>query len=86
MKARPPADDDKPESITVWFFKKIDTPLQGSKLLAEPSLKVPDKICQFIKVWLVDNADVKDWVWKEAEAAVRMTPVGYALKRLSALL
>ena len=60
VKSRPPADDDKPESITVWFFKKIDTPLQGSKLLAEPSLKVPDKIVVFLNVWLVKNPDAKD--------------------------
>ena len=64
--ARPPAADDKPESISVWYFKqKIDTPLQGAKLVAEPSLKVPDKIAAFLKTWLVNNPDVKDAVWKE---------------------
>ena len=55
VKARPPADDDKPESITVWYFKKIDTQLQGAKLLAEPSLKVPEKIVSFLKVRLITN-------------------------------
>ena len=65
MKARPPADDDKPESKTVWFFTKIDTPLQGTKLLAEPSLKVPEKIVAFLKIRLVTNPDAKEWVWKE---------------------
>jgi len=64
VNARPPADDSKPESITVWFFKKIETPLQGSKLLGEPSLKVPDKILTFMTVWLVKNADAKEYVWK----------------------
>lgn len=64
VNARTPADDDKPESATVWFFKKIDTPLQGSKLLGEPSLKVPDKILAFMTVWLVKNAD-KQYVWKK---------------------
>ncbi len=65
VKARPPAEDNKPESITVWFFGKIDTPLQGSKLLAEPSLKVPDKVLAFMKVWLVTNAEGKDYAWRE---------------------
>ncbi|MEI8376280.1 MAG: alpha/beta fold hydrolase [Planctomycetota bacterium] len=65
VNARPPADNDKPESATVWFFRKIDTPLQGSKLLGEPSLKVPDKILTFMTVWLVKNADAKDYVWKK---------------------
>ena len=52
----------------------MDTPLQGAKLLAEPSLNVPDKIEDFLKVWLVNNSRVKEWAgWKEREAAVRMT-------------
>jgi pimeloyl-ACP methyl ester carboxylesterase len=65
VSGRPAADDDKPESMTVWFFKKIDTPLQGSKLLAEPSLKVPEKIVTFLSSRLVKNADAREWVWKE---------------------
>ncbi len=66
VKARPPADDDKPESVTVWYYKKIDTPLQVAKLLAEPSLNVPDKIEEFLKVWLVNNSRVKESAgWKE---------------------
>ncbi|MGO9114856.1 MAG: alpha/beta fold hydrolase [Thermoguttaceae bacterium] len=65
VKARPPADDDKPESITVWFYSKIETSLQGIKLLAEADLKVPDKIVAFMTVWLVENADGKDYAWRE---------------------
>jgi pimeloyl-ACP methyl ester carboxylesterase len=65
VKARPLADDDKLDSKTVWFFKKIETPLQGSKLLAESSLNLPDKILAFLESRLVKNADAKDWVWKE---------------------
>ncbi len=65
VKARPPAEDNKPESITVYFLKNLDTSLQGSELLAEPSLKVPEKIVAFLKRRLVDNPDAKDWVWKE---------------------
>ena len=33
---------------TVLFLSNIDTPLQGSKLLGEPSLNVPDKIVYFL--------------------------------------
>jgi hypothetical protein len=65
VKARPPAESAKPESITVWLYNKIDTPLQGAKLVAEPSLKVPDKIVAFLKVWLVENPEAKGWEWKE---------------------
>jgi len=65
VKERPPVDDDKPESATVWFFKKVETPLQGSKLLAEPSLNVADKICTVLKTRLVTNDEAKEWVWKE---------------------
>ena len=65
VKARPLADNDKPESITVYFFAKLDTQLQGTKLLAEPSLKVPEKVVAFLKVRLVTNPDAKEWVWKE---------------------
>jgi len=65
LKLRPPADDNKPESHTIWYFSKIETPLQGAKLLAEPSLKVPEKIASFMSTWLVKNFDAKDWSWAE---------------------
>jgi hypothetical protein len=65
IKSRPPADDAKPESITVWFFKNISTSLQGAELLNEPDLKVPDKIVRFMTVWLVKNPDAKKWKWRE---------------------
>ena len=65
VKSRPPAEDDKPESITVYFFKKIDTSLQGAELLAEPSLKVPEKIVAFLKVRLIKNPDASEWHWRE---------------------
>jgi pimeloyl-ACP methyl ester carboxylesterase len=61
--ARPPAVNAKPQSMTVWSFK-IGTQLQGTKLLAEPSLKVPEKIALFMKARLVTNDDAKDWGWK----------------------
>ena len=39
--------------ITVYFFKTIDTPLQGFDLLAHPGLKVREKIVAFLKIRLV---------------------------------
>ena len=65
LKSRPPAEDAKPESITVWFFPKIDTTLQGAELLAQPALKVPEKIVNFMTVWLVKNPDAKEWKWRQ---------------------
>jgi pimeloyl-ACP methyl ester carboxylesterase len=65
VKSRPLADDAKPESISVWFYSRIETSLQGIKLLAEPDLKVPDKIRAFMTVWLVKNADGKEFAWRE---------------------
>ena len=58
---------NKLEDMTLWFYGKGKTPtkLQGAKLIAEPSLKVPEKIAKFIKSRLIDNPDAKDWVWKE---------------------
>ncbi len=65
VKARPPAENNKPESISVWFYGKIDTTLQGPKLLDEPALKVPEKILAFMNVWLVTNAEGKAYAWRE---------------------
>ena len=65
MKSRPPAKDDRPQSITVYFYKKIETSLQGSELLAEPSLNVPEKIAKFLTNRLLTNEDAKDYAWKE---------------------
>ena len=65
LKSRPPAEDAKPESITVWFFPNIQTILQGAELLAQPALKVPEKIANFMTVWLVKNSDAKGWKWRQ---------------------
>ncbi len=58
-------NDNKLEDMTLWFYGNVNTKLQGMKLLAEPSLAVPDKIKTFIKSRLIDNPDAKEWVWKE---------------------
>jgi pimeloyl-ACP methyl ester carboxylesterase len=65
VKSRPVADDNKLESKTVWFFRKIETPLQGTKLLDEPSLRLPEKVVEFMKKRLIVNPDAKEWTWKE---------------------
>ena len=53
--------------MTLWFYGKgkISTKLQGAKLVAEPSLKVPEKIGKFMESRLIKNPDAKEWVWKE---------------------
>ena len=63
---RPPADDARPQSKTVFFFNKIDTSLQGSKLLAEPGLQMQEKIATFLQIRLTSkNEDAKQWKWKK---------------------
>jgi pimeloyl-ACP methyl ester carboxylesterase len=64
LHSRPPPEDKKLESKTVFFFKH-DTALQGTKLLAEPSLNLPDRIVAFLTVRLVKNEDAKEYAWKE---------------------
>jgi pimeloyl-ACP methyl ester carboxylesterase len=65
-KARPPEDELKVASRTLFFFPNVDTELQGCKLLDESSLNVPAKIAKFMKLRLVDNIVAKDkWGWRE---------------------
>ena len=66
----------KVASRTVFFFSKIDTALQGCKLLDEPSLNMPGKIAQFLKFRIVDNPDAKEWKLEGTEAPARVMPVG----------
>ncbi len=68
VKGRPKPDSNaKLEDLTLWYFSKgkTATKLQGAKLLAEPSLKVPERIQKFINARLVVNPDAKEWSWKE---------------------
>jgi pimeloyl-ACP methyl ester carboxylesterase len=59
-----PEGDAKPEDSTLWFYSKIETKLQGPKLLGEPSLAIPEKIKGFMTARLIKNPEAKDWVWK----------------------
>ena len=61
--ARPPAADEKLESQTVWF-KRLDTSLQGIKLVDEASLDVPKWIGRFLYFRLVKNPDAADYRWE----------------------
>jgi hypothetical protein len=63
-RARPTEDGLPIEARTFLFLAKVETPLQGCKLLGEPSLNVPAKISHFLTLRLVKNPDAKDWVWK----------------------
>jgi pimeloyl-ACP methyl ester carboxylesterase len=66
VKARKPEDELEIKDKTVLFLPKIETQLQGAKLLAEPSLELPKKIKAFLKFRLVDNPKAKEeWGWKE---------------------
>jgi pimeloyl-ACP methyl ester carboxylesterase len=51
---------------TLFFFPKIDTKLQGAKLLTEPSLELPRKITDFLRWRLVEYPKTKEkWGWSE---------------------
>jgi pimeloyl-ACP methyl ester carboxylesterase len=62
---RPSEEKLKVKARTLIFLSKIETPLQGAKLLNEPSLEVPGKIVSFLTFRLIDNPDAKEWVWKK---------------------
>jgi hypothetical protein len=63
-KGRPVPEDEALESQTVWYGR-LDTSLQGIKLMDEASLNVPKRIGQFFYYRLVKNPDAKKFVWKE---------------------
>ncbi len=67
FKSPPRPDETKLaiESKTLLFLSNIATPLQGCKLLDEPSLNIKGKIVSFLDLRLVKNPQAKDWVWKE---------------------
>lgn len=62
--ARPGLNDQKPEDQTLWCGR-LDTSLQGTKMLDEASLTVPRRIGLFIWTRLVKNPDAKKYAWKE---------------------
>ena len=58
----PPTGDDKLDKQTL-FFGKLDTSVQGAKLL-EPNLNVPAIISDFFQRRLVKNPAAKEWGWR----------------------
>ena len=57
---RPPTEGREEEEQTL-FFKGLDTKVQGTALLAEPALRVSERISKFISFRLV----AKDYPWLE---------------------
>ena len=57
---QPNAEAEKIEDRTL-FYVPLETSLQGTKLLGEPSLKVQQRIAYFIKLRLVDQ----NFVWQD---------------------
>jgi dienelactone hydrolase len=56
----PKLDEDR-----TYFYKPLETKLQGTKLLETKSLEITDKlILPFLKLRLKDADEVKDWGWK----------------------
>ena len=60
-KSRGPAEKDQ----QTLFFGRLDTKLQGTKMLEEKTLGVPRTIGQFIYLRLVKSPEAKNWTWKE---------------------
>ncbi len=58
-----PTGDDKLDRKTL-FFGKLDTSLQGTKLL-DPKFNVPAIIADFIYRRLVKSAASREWTWRE---------------------
>jgi dienelactone hydrolase len=62
MFKRIPAKKDEDKT---YFYKPLDTKLQGTKLLETKSLEVSDKlILPFLKLRLKDTDQAKEWEWK----------------------
>jgi pimeloyl-ACP methyl ester carboxylesterase len=63
-KAHPVAPEDRKDQQTL-FLGQFETSLQGTKLLEEKSLNIPEYIRAFIDQRLVKAPEAKTWVWKE---------------------
>jgi dienelactone hydrolase len=56
--------DPKKEEDTTYFFRTLDTKLQGTKLLEPKTLNTNRIILQFLDLRLVQADEVKNWTWK----------------------
>jgi pimeloyl-ACP methyl ester carboxylesterase len=57
-----PTGDDKTDKRTL-FYGKLDTSLQGTKLL-DPKFNVPAMIADFIYLRLIKSEESRDWTWQ----------------------
>jgi pimeloyl-ACP methyl ester carboxylesterase len=60
FKRIPPKKDED----TTYFFKPLDTKLQGTKLLEPKTLNTDKIISQFLQLRLVQPDEAKNWTWK----------------------
>jgi alpha-beta hydrolase superfamily lysophospholipase len=56
--------DPKKAEDTTYFFRTLDTKLQGTKLLEPKTLNTDRIILQFLDLRLVQSDEVKNWTWK----------------------
>jgi pimeloyl-ACP methyl ester carboxylesterase len=60
FKRSPPKKDED----TTYFFRTLDTKLQGTKLFEPKTLNTDRMISQFLELRLVQADEVKNWTWK----------------------
>jgi hypothetical protein len=56
--------EPKKAEDTTYFFRTLDTKLQGTKLLEPKTLNTDRMISQFLDLRLVQADDAKNWTWK----------------------
>jgi hypothetical protein len=56
-------DKDREQDV---FLAKVDTSLEGTKMLAAPNLQLPNRIAQFIKMRVADQT----LPWRERNGAI----------------
>jgi pimeloyl-ACP methyl ester carboxylesterase len=61
----PPEGDDKIDKKTL-FFGKLDTSVQGTKLL-DPNLNVASVVTDFLNRRLIKSDESKDWGWRKRQ-------------------
>jgi alpha-beta hydrolase superfamily lysophospholipase len=60
FKRIPPKKDED----TTYFFRTLETKLQGTKLLEPKTLPTVPWILQFLRIRVVQTDDAKNWTWK----------------------
>jgi pimeloyl-ACP methyl ester carboxylesterase len=60
-----PKKERSKQALQTFWYKALDTSLEGVKMIDEPSLNVPKKVCDFIQWRVVENPSLKKNVWRE---------------------